>query len=487
MSKSWRDRVFARAALAFGFALPTPLLGAGAARATGASAERERTAGGPTAATTQVEGGPPGKRPRVGLEMPASGTTRGLNIPSPHIAAKPHAAPLGTASGPRPLPAQASDVASMMALAASTVKATRDATASLDGAGVLEAFGRLSGADKARAIELARRNYDYDATKPRMYRTQFRKFVTRDFPGKPTMPVRFVELRAFVSAYVCERGNKASNLSDVISGLRRGTSCVGDWDVSDTELAVVKGDARWLALMYPSAPVVTRALSVEERVLFYSACAAGGAEGALARAIVKMGVSGQMRFEEVIGLWEEDVTFGEHGVLVSVVRDKTHKTTLTPYPRVCPRYPPWFGVHDAWVELTTYRACFGPRAPRGLDAPRAQRPFFTKLELKADGYRASEEPLDAPYVRRLLLRFLTGTVSGDASDCLNLHCFRSTGFNDIANKLYLGRVAAAEAGGWTEGGCIAQSYQRRTAMDLSCSIYIELLRVCDLLGRARPP
>ena len=480
--------MFAKTAQAFGFALPTSLLGAGAARAAGASAARARTAGGLTAAaTTQVEGAPPGKRPRVGPVMPPSGTASGVDVPSPHFVAKPFAAPLGTAGGPRIAPAQASDVASMMAVAAKTVRTTRDATASLDGAGVLEAFGGLSGVDKARAIELARRNYDFDAVKPRMYRNQFHAFVTRNFPGKAAMPVRFVELRAFVSAYVCERGNKASNLSDMISGLRRGTSCVGDWDVSDTELAVVKGDARWLVLMYPSAPVVTRALSVEERVLFYGACAAGGAEGALARAIVKMGVSGQMRFEEVIGLWEEDVTFGEHGVLMSVVRDKTHKTTLTPYPRVCPRYPPWFGVHDAWVELNTYRACFGPKAPRGLNAPRAQRPFFTKLELKADGYRASEEPLDAPYVRRLLLRFLTDTVGGDASDCLNLHCFRSTGFNDIANKLYLGRVAAAEAGGWTEGGCIAQSYQRRTAMDLSCSIYIELLRVCDLLGRARPP
>lgn len=384
-------------------------------------------------------------------------------------------------------PARAGDVAVMMAQAARTVKDTRDAAASLCNVGVLKAFGELSGEDKARAIHLARRNYDHDAVKPRMYRNQYRDFVTRNFPGKPTMPVRFVALRAFVSAYVCERGNKASNLSDVISALHRGTNCVGDWDVSDTELAVVKGDARWLVLMYPSAPTVTRALSVEERLLFYDACASGGAEGALARAIVKMGVSGQMRFEELIGLCEEDVSFGEHGVLVSVVRDKTHKTTLTPYPRVCPRYPPWFGVHDAWVEMKSFRACYGPEAPRGVVAAHPRRPFLTKLVLTADGYRASEEPLDAPYVRRLLLRFLAGTVGGDASECLNLHCFRSTGFNDIANKLYLGRVAAAEAGGWTEGGCIAQSYQRRTAMDLSCSIYIELLRVCDLLGRARPP
>ena len=59
-------------------------------------------------------------------------------------------------------------------------------------------------------------------------------------------------------------------------------------------------------------------------------------------------------------------------------------------------------------------------------------------------------------------------------------------FNDFANQLYLGRVVAAEAGGWTEGGCVAESYQRRTALDLSCSIYIELLRVCDLMGRPRP-
>ena len=391
-----------------------------------------------------------------------------------------------TAVSDPPLAASVHGVAALMLEAARTVKATRDSRASIMGAGLPAAFASLSGEEMALSTQLARREHDFNAVKPRMYRHQYMDFVAAYFPGRPQLPVVFTCLRAFVSQYVVGRGNKASNLSDVLSGLFRGTNCSGAWAVSEQERDVINADARWLKLMYPSPPTVTRALSTGERVLLYSACASGGAEGALAMAIVKMGVAGQMRFEEVICLWEEDVQFGQHGILVNVVRDKTHQTTLTPYPRICPRYPPWFKEHDAWIEVKNFKARYGAGAPRGAGPPRAARPFFTKLVKTEDGFRASEEKLDAPYVRELLLRFLRVAIVGDAAACLNLHCFRSSGFNDIANQLYLGRVVAAEAGGWTEGGCVAESYQRRTALDLSCSIYIELLRVCDLLGRPRP-
>lgn len=415
--------------------------------------------------------------PAAGEARPAEGTLELVTRKRPREA---------TAGSVPPPAASAHSVAALMLVAAHTVRVTRDSRASIMGAGLPAAFASLSGEEMALSTQLARREHDYNAVKPRMYRHQYIDFVAAYFPGRPQLPVVFTCLRAFVSQYVVGRGNKASNLSDVLSGLFRGTNCDGAWAVSEQERNVINADARWLRLMYPSPPTVTRALSTSERVLLYSACASGGAEGALAMAIVKMGVAGQMRFEEVICLWEEDVQFGEHGILIKVVRDKTHKSTLTPYPRVCPRYPPWFKEHDAWTELRTYRARFGAGAPRGPGAPRSARPFFTKLVRDPDGFRASEEPLDATYVRQLLMRFLREAVVGDASECLNLHCFRSSGFNDLANKLYLGRVVAAEAGGWTEGGCVAESYQRRTALDLSCSIYIELLRVCDLLGRPRP-
>ena len=41
---------------------------------------------------------------------------------------------------------------------------------------------------------------------------------------------------------------------------------------------------------------------------------------------------------------------------------------------------------------------------------------------------------------------------------LSCHTFRTTGYNDITNGLYLGRVLAAGCGGWSEGTCVAEHY-----------------------------
>ena len=101
---------------------------------------------------------------------------------------------------------------------------------------------------------------------------------------------------------------------------------------------------------------------------------------------------------------------------------------------------------------------------------------------------AGYEPLDRDFSRALLLLFFNRAGLAEPEELLhfNLHFARSTGFSDLANKMFLGRVMAAAAGGWAEGGCIAESYQRRTAEDLASAIHISLVRVCRDLGWAPP-
>ena len=218
---------------------------------------------------------------------------------------------------------------------------------------------------------------------------------------------------------------------------------------------------------------------MEDRERFYAACARGGAPGAQAHALMSMSVAAQARFSEVIGLHEPDVVLRRDlGILISVILDKTHKMTLNAYPRVCARYPGRFLAHDAFFPVSHYLATCAGRDESSLPVP--GRPFFTKLVCRADGsYAAGTEPLDADYARALLLRFLKAADIADADALLNfsLHFARTSGFSDLANKMFLGRLLAAEAGGWAEGGCVAESYQRRTAEDLASALHISLVRV----------
>ena len=171
------------------------------------------------------------------------------------------------------------------------------------------------------------------------------------------------------------------------------------------------------------------------------------------------------------------------GVLIQVIYSKTRHGDLKPYPRVCPRVPLHFRVHDAYPRLTLYLAECAGRSPATPPVPGV--PLFTRLTRGADGRTvASSEPLTEEYTRKLLLRFLHAAHVTDANGLLDfsLHFARTTGFNDLANKLFLGRVTAAEAGGWEEGGCVAEHYQRRTAEDLACAIHRALRGACRDFG-----
>lgn len=421
--------------------------------------------------------------PRVGAAAPPS---RFLAVP---MRAAPPARrdPAISAAGSWPPERGAEAAARALLYGATLVPRMRDPAAALRTVGLPSAWAALTGPECAEALGRAQEESAFSAVKPAMYRRQYGRYVSERFVGVAVLPVLFIPLRAFISSYVVERENKASNLSSVVSALHSGTACVGEWALTEAEYVLLKKDIAWLKKSYPSAPVPVRELTVSERELFYAACERGGPEGLLAMVIVKVSVAAQMRFTETTSLWEQDVVLGEHGVLIEVILDKTHKTSLKPFPRVCCRYPPFFGVHDANPTLQRYLKVYGPGAPRGAGAPRRDRPFLTKLVGEGVNMRASDEELDSAYVKRLLERFFLAAGLRDVAEVLNLHCFRSTGFNDIANRMYLGRRNAAEAGGWAEGGCVLESYQRRTAMDLSCSIYMEFLRVCALLRRENPP
>ena len=369
------------------------------------------------------------------------------------------------------------------------VTALRDPVAAMDEVGLRSAFSLLSGTERVELVAAARLTQDTEATKPRMYYNQYRRFSSALFPGVPELPVTFVPLRAFLGSYALQRGNKASGLSGVLSHLARISRATGEWAVSESDLDALKEDIKWLKRTYPSAPEPARELSLDERLRFYAACADGTAEGALAHALLALCVAAQMRFTEVIRLHEEDVTLGDHGVLIKVIRDKTHQTTLSPFPRVCARYPPWFSKHDAMPPLQSYltRYAGGPPGERPV---RKGHHFLTQLERVDEGrMQAGGRPLTPGYSRQLLIRYLrtAGVINPDGLFKLNLHFGRTTGFNDVANRLYLGRKAAAEAGGWAEGGCIAKHYQQRTATDIAASMFIELVRVCRDLKREGPP
>lgn len=359
----------------------------------------------------------------------------------------------------------------------------------MDEAGLRAAFSQLDGAQRADVMGEARRTQDVEAAKPRMYYNQLYRFTLALFPNLAPLPVTFLPLRAFVGSYVLERGNQAASLSGVLSHLTRICKAKEEWAVSDADLGTIKEDIKWLKKMYPSAPTPTRELSVAERLRFYEVCNDGSAEGALALALLTFCVASQMRWEEVIGLHEEDVTLGDHGILIKVIRDKTHQTTLSAWPRVCARYPPWFAAHDPLIPLQRYLTRYAG-GPLGARPVRRGSSFFTQLERSEEGaVRAGREPLTPAYARQLLVRYLTAANVTDANGLLkfSLHSGRATGFNDLANRLYLGRVAAAEAGGWAEGGCISQAYQRRTAADISASLFINMIRVCRDLKREGPP
>lgn len=392
--------------------------------------------------------------------------------------------PYGTRAPPAP-----AAVARLALAAGARVSFHRNPVAAMDEAGLRSAFSELGGVERAGVVGAARLTHDTEAAKPLMYRNQYSRFSLALFPYQPELPVTFVPLRAFLGSYVLERGNKSSGLSGVLSHLARICKAAGQWSVSDTDLGTIKEDIKWLKRMYPSPAVPTRELSTDERLRFYAACADGTLEGALAHALLSTCVAAQMRFTEAIGLHEEDVRLGEHGLLIQVVRDKTHQSTLAPYPRACARYPPWFAAHDAMPPLQRYltRYAGGPLSERPV---RKGYFFFTQPE-RVDGgaARAGNRPLTPEFARALLIRYLNtaGVVNPDGLLNFSLHFARTTGFNDLANRLYLGRRVAAEAGGWAEGGCITQSYQKRTAADISSSLFISLLRVCRDLKREGPP
>ena len=91
--------------------------------------------------------------------------------------------------------------------------------------------------------------------------------------------------------------------------------------------------------------------------------------------------------------------------------------------------------------------------------------------------------------RALLTRFIRAARVEDVDGLptFSLHFARSSGFNDLANKLFLGRLIAAAAGGWEEGGCVAESYQRRTAEDLACALHRARRSDCRDFDGAMPP
>jgi hypothetical protein len=145
---------------------------------------------------------------------------------------------------------------------------------------------------------------------------------------------------------------------------------------------------------------------------------------------------------------------------------------MRPHPRVALRPPLPFRQPDALHHVQRYLWANGRAA--------SEEPLFSRA-----GGRA---PLTADYARSLLLRYLRAAHVVDPDGLLNfsLHFARSSGFNDLANKIFLGRLLAAEAGGWEEGGCVAESYQRRTAQDLACAIHRAMRSACRDFGWTMP-
>jgi hypothetical protein len=230
---------------------------------------------------------------------------------------------------------------------------------------------------------------------------------------------------------------------------------------------------------FPEPPRPTRAISLCERERFYACCETGGADGLLAAAVMAMCTGSQMRFQELILLQRRDVDVTSAlGVLIEVIRPKTQQDNLRPHPRMAPRLPLHMRRHDAFTHVQRYLWANGRATARD---PASEAPFFVCA--------GTQEPLTATYARALLTRFLRAARVEDADGLLtfSLHFARSSGFNDLANKLFLGRLIAAEAGGWEEGGCVAESYQRRTAEDLACALHRAMRSACRDFDWAMPP
>lgn len=354
------------------------------------------------------------------------------------------------------------------------VSELRSGKAAIHASGAAAAFRALDGEGRAAAIREARFLHDTEADKPRIYRLQYFKFCAEMWPAFVNVTVRITQLRAFIFSYVVDRGNHAKSAGDIICFIRRATKARQEWALSAADEADMAADARWLRQSFPEPPKPTRGLSLEERERYYRCCENAGAEGTLAAALMATSTSAQMRFTEVIELCECDVTVRPPlGVLIEVIQDKTHKDDLKPHPRVAPRLPLHMRAHDATPRVLLYLQSSGKRLG---SSPLAGAKFFTRSDTGA--------PLTAEYARALLLRFLRAARVEDPDGLLNfsLHFARSTGFNDLSNKLFLGRIIAAEAGGWEEGGCVAESYQRRTAEDLACAIHRNLRAACRDLG-----
>jgi hypothetical protein len=393
---------------------------------------------------------------------------------------RPHAPARLTRVAPVAPPfATVSSAARHLLTARAHVAAARSGKAAVTASGAASVFRALDGDARAAVVATARVFHDAEAEKPRIYRAQLFRFCGALWPNQAHTVVRFTQTRAFIASWVIDRGNHATSASDIVSFIKRAARARGEWELTACEEEELRADCRWLRPAFPEPPRPTRALSLCERERFYACCADAGDDGLLAAAIMSLSTGSQMRFTEVIGLKETDVTVVTHlGVLIAVIMDKTHKRELKPYPRVAPRLPLHFRLHDALPRVTQYLWSVGRPAGR---PPTKGAPFFTRA--------GTTEALTAPYARALLLRFLHAARVEDADGLLDfsLHFARSTGFNDLSNKLFLGRLTAAEAGGWEEGGCVAESYQRRTAEDLACAIHRNLRAACRDFGWTMPP
>ena len=362
-----------------------------------------------------------------------------------------------------------------------TVKDTRDSNLSLANAGALEAYARLSGAEKVATLTEARITLAAGSDRRVQARKRYITAMRINFPRMLIFPVTLEAILVYSSDHVLLHGNKSHGVGDMISELRCACRALGEWGLTVDDEFFLLANSRFLKRAFPSETALPPSLTLAQlEQLYLYLERANTLCSRLCLALVTLMVLAQARATELCDghLWRGDVHFHAYGVLIAGVLNKMRHNTLDALARVAPALPTFLRAHDASGPLRRHLFI---DAGWGTHAVTARTPVFREPECGADGvWRLSDRPLSSSSARSMITKYLAAAGVQSVVDPFSLHFGRAAGFNLLHNTLMLDKPLCAAAGGWRTHDVIDKHYHKQSPLELAVRIHYDLLRRAEL-------
>ena len=373
--------------------------------------------------------------------------------------------------------------------ARAAIKSTRDPKTAIQQVGLKGLYGDLSFEGKVASLLGACTMATAGSAKNEGRRLIYIKFIEKNFPFLPALPVRLEGALVYCAHYVLEQDNMAKYLGNVISQLRCGTKPLGEWGLSEDDEAQLLAIHKFLARSFPTESAPQPTLSLDQLSTLYDHLdSLDCVEARLCSALVKMMVAMQARASELLdgNLWAGDLVFHQYGVLISSVLNKCRKVSLDGTARVAPRLPQHLAQHDPLNSLHKHLMF---DAGWNLAFPADNKiVFLTPIMGPGGKWKLSNTPLSADAGRGIILKHLklAGVAHSTNLFSFSMHFGRGAGFNLLHNSLMIDRQLCAAAGGWRHGDVIDLHYHKRSPLELAVRIRLSLMQTGALMKWTLP-